>query len=314
MKAFTGRAFLAAALLLATGGSSQPIPPRPDTPIANPYRTVGDLLDCLDDRVTLVSAHRGGPGPGAPENALLTAERTVAAGPVLLELDVRATRDGVLVLMHDDTLDRTTTGDGPLRSRTWAEIHRLSLKDPTGAVVPGASPPRLEQVLEWARGKAVVQLDLKERETLPAIVAAVRKAHARPYALLIVYSVEDAARAAALDPLLTINVAVDDLADLQELARKGVPAARITAWTGTSAPDARLWRELDRRGVPVGFGTLGRRDRAIAQTGEDRAYRELAEAGVDVLATDRPLPAFRATDRGGGTRRALQACRAAPTR
>jgi glycerophosphoryl diester phosphodiesterase len=113
-----------------------------------------------------------------------------------------------------------------------------------------------------------------------------------------------------VDPGLTLNVTVRRPDDLQALEARGVPVARLTAFTGTAEPRPGLWRELDRRGVPVGFGTLGRRDDAIAMSGSDRHYAGLARQGVDVIATSRPQAAFAAVDEGGRTARALAACKA----
>jgi glycerophosphoryl diester phosphodiesterase len=63
-----------------------------------------------------VSAHRGGPGPGLAENAIPTFRNTlIAARGAFLEVDVSQTADGVLVLMHDDRADRTTTGTGAIK-------------------------------------------------------------------------------------------------------------------------------------------------------------------------------------------------------
>ena len=275
--------------------------------IANPHASVAPLLDCLDDKAALVSAHRGGPGPGYPENALETLAHTLATGPMILEVDVRRTRDGGLVLMHDDTLERTTTGRGRVRDRTAAEIAALRLKDPSGAVTPYA-PPRLADALAWARGRTILQLDIKEMEALPDIVAAVRRARAEPYVTLVLYTTADAAKAAALAPGITVHATIEMPEAIAELERRSVPLDAISAWTGTGPANPPLWRMLDRRGVPVVYGVVGRRDAAIAMTGEDRLYAEWVRQGADILATDRPAAAFAAIDRGGRTARALRAC------
>ena len=273
---------------------------------AHPHPDVGALFDCLDGRATLVSAHRGGPGPGLPEHALETFARTTALGPAIVEADVRRTGDGVLVLSHDETLERATTGRGRWRDLDWAEAARLRRKDPDGRVTPFA-PTRLDAALDWARGRTILQLDVKEPDAAPAIVAAVRAARAHGYVTLVFYRNADAIRAAALDPRLTVHANVGSAEELATLEAAGLPTARINAWTGTGAPQPELWRALGRRRVSVVHGTIGARDEAIAMTGENRAYVELARQGVDILATDRPGAALAAlgVER---TRRALRAC------
>ena len=72
----------------------------------------------------LVMAHRGGKGPW-PENTLYAFEQAAAMGVDVLEMDLHSTADGVLVVMHDDTVDRTTDGSGPIQSLTLEEIMAL---------------------------------------------------------------------------------------------------------------------------------------------------------------------------------------------
>jgi len=72
----------------------------------------------------LVYAHRGGAGL-APENTLLAFEKGLSTGADGIEFDVRLSLDGVAVLMHDPTLERTTDGTGPVAQRTAAELAAL---------------------------------------------------------------------------------------------------------------------------------------------------------------------------------------------
>lgn len=69
-------------------------------------------------------AHRGASGH-APENTRIAIERAVSMGADWIEIDVRRTRDGVLVAFHDDSLERTTNGTGPFAGRSLAELRRL---------------------------------------------------------------------------------------------------------------------------------------------------------------------------------------------
>lgn len=71
-----------------------------------------------------VFGHRGAAGE-APENTLVSFERAVACGVDIFELDVHATRDGTIVVLHDETLERTTDGSGPVKELTWAQLQEL---------------------------------------------------------------------------------------------------------------------------------------------------------------------------------------------
>ena len=79
----------------------------------NPSGDLNGFFDCLEENgAALVSAHRGGAYPGFPENSIAAMGHVLAEAPAVMEVDVATSADGVLYLMHDDTLDRTTTGSG----------------------------------------------------------------------------------------------------------------------------------------------------------------------------------------------------------
>ena len=81
------------------------------------------------DALPLVSAHRGGAGKGFPENCIATFEQTLRHCWSMLEIDPRYTKDHVLVLNHDPTLERTTSGTGRVADHTLEELKQLRLKD-----------------------------------------------------------------------------------------------------------------------------------------------------------------------------------------
>ena len=98
--------------------------------------------------VVLLAAHRGG-SLLWPENSLLAFRNALALGADFIEFDVHLSRDGEVVVIHDATLDRTTTGSGPVRDRALAELKALRLKDRSGAVT-AETVPTLDEVTEVA--------------------------------------------------------------------------------------------------------------------------------------------------------------------
>ena len=114
------------------------------------------LLDPEDGSV-LVAAHRG-IWTDAPENSLEAIEAAVELGVDIVELDVRRTLDGTLILMHDPTLGRTTTGIGFVALTPYSAIRRLSLKK-NGRIVEGSHVPTLEEALIAAKGRIMVNID-----------------------------------------------------------------------------------------------------------------------------------------------------------
>jgi len=131
----------------------------------------------------LVTAHRSD-WRNAPENSLSAMRRAIALGVDIIEVDVRRTKDGHWVIIHDDTLDRTTTGKGPVANLTRAEIGRLRLLAATGHPTE-EKIPTLEEALEVARGKVVINLD-KSYNDPEGVLKVVQACHALDYALFSV--------------------------------------------------------------------------------------------------------------------------------
>lgn len=264
---------------------------------------VGTFFDCLrEGGHTVVAAHRGGPVPGYAENAIETFAYTARLAPALLEIDIARTRDNAFVLMHDDDLDRTTTGTGPVSGRTLTEVQQLRLKDETGAVLD-ARPPTLRQALDWAEGRAILELDVKRGVPFEDVIAEVRSAGAIARVIFITYSDDDAVRAHRLAPEMMLSISMDDAGDIATLERRGVDLTRVLAWTGIETVNPTLNRALAARRIEAMFGTLGSAetswDGRFVREGRDR-YAEFAKTGLQLIATDRPTEAARDLDANDG--------------
>ncbi|MEO1039946.1 MAG: glycerophosphodiester phosphodiesterase family protein [Pseudomonadota bacterium] len=273
--------------------------------------TVNDHLRCLDDAdVTLVSGHRGGPEPGFPENAIETFANTLSQGPYLLEVDVRQTADGVYVLIHDNTLERTTTGEGRVDETSWAELKTYRLVDNDG-VQTEFRTPSVTEALAWAEGRAFLQLDVKQGVDIAEFARFVAASGAADTAAVIAYSVEDALAAARAHPRISVSVEVTDTATLDALIDGGLSPERMMAWTGVSPePKPELWAMLEARGVVAAFGALWYMDGEVRETGDVSIYAELATMGVDVLSSDLHRLAFDAINAERDASPAVAACTA----
>ena len=117
---------------------------------------ISNLEDSSNDDVIVV-AHRGN-WRNAPENSLQAIEFAIEMGVDMVEIDVRLTKDGKLVLMHDTTLDRTTTGKGRVKQWTLDSLQTLHLRDGLGVASPHRIPT-LEQALKLAKGKVLINID-----------------------------------------------------------------------------------------------------------------------------------------------------------
>ncbi|HMA37178.1 MAG TPA: glycerophosphodiester phosphodiesterase family protein [Chloroflexia bacterium] len=117
-------------------------------------------------------AHRGGAAT-APENTLAAFRAALAAGIVTWELDVQLTRDSALVVFHDETLDRTSNGQGPLAGRLLADLQQLDAGAWFGPQWQGEPIPTLEAVIALARtapnGGARLLIEIKSPHLYPGI-------------------------------------------------------------------------------------------------------------------------------------------------
>ncbi|MGV6802046.1 MAG: glycerophosphodiester phosphodiesterase family protein [bacterium] len=285
--------------------------PAPDGDVAAPFsstdqihlnpgsQNLNDYFECLEnEKVTLVSAHRGGSFQFYPENSLQTMQYVTDQIPALLEIDIAATKDNKLILMHDDTLARTTTGTGMVDDRLSSDIAALHLVDAYNHITD-YSVPYFEDVLRWADGKTILQLDIKKSVRYKDLVSIVKKHRATNRILYIAYSVGQARAIHRLHPEAMISVTVTSPNDLKDIAEADIPDNRIFAWTGNTQINPSLYSALNAENIEVIFGTLGGKDsidKNIARTNNNSLYSDYAATGIDIIATDRPLVAASALD------------------
>ncbi len=263
-------------------------------PAAAPLPPLPELFDCLrESGGVLVAAHRGGPGPGYPENALETIQHRFSKGIRVFELDVATSRDGVMFLHHDDRFGRTADGDGYVSDTDWADIAKIRLKDTDGDLTR-FHPPKLTDVLLWAKQNgAVVQLDRKKTSGFRDIMEAVAAAGAQGNTVMISYSDFEARTIATLDRDMMLTAAARGARDIATLESMDVDRTRIIGWTGTREPDPPAFERLAREGVEPAFGTLGRKgerlDDKYWSDGDGSEYQRLVDDGVVLISTDEPL-------------------------
>jgi glycerophosphoryl diester phosphodiesterase len=250
---------------------------------------LGTVTAAAPDMIApLFAAHRGGAALW-PENSLLAFGHALALGADYLELDVHLSRDGEVMVIHDATLERTTTGSGPVRERTAAELGVLFLKDRSGAVT--AEPvPTLDQVVALAAaGKRQMLLEIKtdeKRRRYPDIeekVFAVLDRHRfTPFAIVMSFEAETWRRLRQLRPdarvgalysarMLPAGEIERELASLHQ-AGVGFVGLEQRLVSADVARQARL------AGLTLGVWTVNERD----------AIERFVGQGVGVVITDRP--------------------------
>jgi len=109
---------------------------------------------------TLVIAHRGFSG-AAPENTMAAFAGALACGADMIELDVHLSADGEVAVIHDDTLERTTSGSGLVADYPLAALRGFDAGGWFGMEVAGEKIPALEEVLAFCKGKILVNIEIK---------------------------------------------------------------------------------------------------------------------------------------------------------
>lgn len=112
-------------------------------------------------KMVVVISHRG-EHLRHPENTMPAFEEAVRVGADYIEVDVRTTLDGKLVLMHDARADRTTNGTGEIAKMTFDEVRALDAGIKKDAAFAGTKVPSFDEVLDYARGKINVYVDAKQ--------------------------------------------------------------------------------------------------------------------------------------------------------
>lgn len=220
-------------------------------------------------------AHRGG-SLEACENSLSAFRRAAGLGFTYIETDVRPTRDGVAVLHHDATLDRTTDGRGAVRVRTWRDIQAVRLRD-------GSTPLRLEELLEELPD-AHLTIDAKEAGAVPAIVDAVTRSAAGDRVCVASFSPARLAQLRRLLPdvesgahpgeVLRLRLGTPLLGALPRVTRVQVPPRAFAIPLVRASVIARARR----LGLGVDVWTID----------DPAQMRALIAMGVDGIMTDRP--------------------------
>ncbi|MCX2575504.1 glycerophosphodiester phosphodiesterase family protein [Pedobacter sandarakinus] len=238
-----------------------------------------------ENRFPLISAHRGGPMPGFPENCIETFENATTYNPMVIEFDIAYSKDSVLVIMHDDQLDRTSTGKGLIGDYTYEELKAFNLKDNDGKET-NFKIPTLDSVLNWSKGKVLLTIDLKKGVSYAKVIEKVRQYHVESNSIIITYTANQAQEVHQLAPELMISASVQKQAELKRLNSLGIPNNRIVAFVGVSAPDRELYQFLHEKGITTILGTMGNIDKSSIASPARNIYYHLVNNGADILSSD----------------------------
>jgi glycerophosphoryl diester phosphodiesterase len=241
----------------------------------------------------MIYAHRGGAAL-RPENTIEAFDHGIACGADGLELDVHLSKDDVVVVHHDDTLERTTSGRGPLAQHTAAELARLdaawNFSDGNGAFPfrgRGIGVPTLREVLRrYPSAPLIVELKVAGRRLAERVVDEVRAAGALDRVAIGSFHPDALHAVRACEPSIATGAAKEETrwALYRSWCGLSIGATpyrefQVPEWSGyTPIVTRRFVAAAHRAGVPVKVWTVNAAD----------AMRRLLAIGVDALITDRP--------------------------
>jgi glycerophosphoryl diester phosphodiesterase len=238
-----------------------------------------------DDAFPAIVAHRGA-STSRPENTIASFEEAIRLGAGIVEFDVRLSSDGVPVVMHDPTVDRTTDATGFVHELTAAELSSLN----AGSDTDPAPVPTLAQVLACVSGRAAIAVEIKNIPGEPAfepvrepIVEAVHAELERFDGAVLVVSFNPASLAAskALAPHAPTGFLTTDLVDPREALGYAVSAGHDMVLPGSRAsiPAGEAFvEEVHAAGLRVGTWTVDDRE----------TVRMLLDRGFDAVASNDP--------------------------
>jgi glycerophosphoryl diester phosphodiesterase len=256
-------------------------------------RRAASTPECLRDpkcKTRLVVGHRGAGGQLgriAPEDTLAAYRAAVALGFDIVETDPRPTKDGVIVNMHDDTVDRTTNGTGDVASMTFDELRKLKIRTDLPGDYSCEKVPTLRELLEVCRDRALVLVDANKTDRVDLLVQAIKDADALDWAVFDTSDLTKIDAALAIEPRLMIQPRIHDEKQAQAIIDKYKtthPPVFIEIAQDIFPRTADLVHASGTRTMTDVFVI----DLAVKLGEPNSRYLEFFDKGADVLQTDLP--------------------------
>jgi glycerophosphoryl diester phosphodiesterase len=246
------------------------------------------------DSVCFISSHRGGPENHLCENSIATFENTLKHTYSMMEIDPHWTKDSILVVMHDPTLQRTSTGNGRISDFTLKELKELRLKDVKGNVTD-YKIHTLKEVLKWAKGRAILVMDQKE-VSMQDRVQAVGESRAEAYTIIMAYTFDEAKICYNMNKNIMMQVFIPNSEKLKEFDQTGVPWSNVVAFVSHQMPaDNSIFDMIHQKGALCILGTSRNLDLEVISGRVpdirhlEKDYNDFYSKGADILETDIPV-------------------------
>lgn len=256
------------------------------------FKDTQDHFAYKTDSTILISGHRGGREAGFPENSIEGFQQVLSKSTAFFEIDPRLTKDSVIVLMHDETLDRTTNGTGKVSDYTWDELQAFRLLDFEGNITT-AMIPKLEEVFEWTKKKTVVNLDKKD-VPMQMIVDLIKEKKVQNYVMLTVHTGAQARFFYDRLPGVMLSVFARNDAEYEDIAISGVPWENMIAYVGPKIDNSNkhIVEKLHAKGVRCMVSYSPTHDKIRSTEQRMAAYIIEVENSVykpDIIESDYPV-------------------------
>jgi len=237
----------------------------------------------------MVSGHRGTIEAGLPENSIAGFEAVLQKTPAIFEVDPRYTKDSVVILMHDATLDRTTNGKGKVSDYTWDELRKLKLRDRAGNITRYGINT-LDEVIQWAKGKTILNLDKKDL-ALAATAAILKKHNAYSWVWVTVHNIEQARYYLEQNPEQYMSMHIKDQAALEKFEASGLPYNRMIVYIGPELKDSNqaMYQFFNSRGVMCMISSAPTYDKLKTKAERAEKYKAIFAEGASILESDFPI-------------------------
>lgn len=267
---------------------------------------VDKLIKELNDpksKKVLVVAHRGD-WRNAPENSLQAFQNCIDMGVDMIELDLHMSKDSVLFIMHDGTVDRTTNGHGKVSDLTSDELRKLRLRAGHGIVTSHAIPT-FEEVLNLCKGKILINVDKGYEYFSEAYALMEKTGTTRQIVIKSGHSIDKVLREndevvnkVIYMPIINLN---KKGAEAEINACASVKPVAIECCFGKADADVeRLLALVRQNGSKVWINSLWPSlngghddDRAVEQGEPDEAWGWILKHGASLIQTDRPAQLIR---------------------
>lgn len=277
--------------LITSFSCSSPTATHEDSPFWLAFETPAELHKFFkyEKGKHVVSGHRGTMELGLPENSIASMEKVLEHTPAFFEIDPRLTKDSVVILMHDATLDRTTNATGKVSDYTWAELQELQLKDKDGNLTEHRIPT-LAEAIDWARGKTVLNLDRKD-VPLETTARIIKEHDAHAFVMVTVHAAEQAQFYLDANEGQMLSAHIRTMEQYEVYTAAGIPFEQLIAYIGPDIkPENQQFYELlNGRGVMCMISAAPTYDTLPTEEERAAAYRAIVADGASIVESDFPI-------------------------